>query len=69
MGWQEKVAKEFNRSFNEPFMPDGFCKAFVKEERLFINLSNRDVEFDIDGNCVGSGSCVGEAGEWEVHRV
>ena len=74
MSWQDKVAKEFNRSFNEPFMPDGFCKAEVitnsKGKRyLQIQLGDRDVEFDEKGNSTGSGSKVGDAIQWETKKL
>ena len=72
--WQEKLVAEFNRSFNEPFMPDGFCKAsIVKDSRgervLIICLGDRDVKFDWLGNPVGSGSNVGSAVKWEIKRL
>lgn len=74
MSWQDKVAKEFNRSFNEPFMPSGFCKAKVFKSDydgriLRIQLGDRDVEFDEEGNSIGSGTNVGEGTQWEIHRV
>jgi len=73
MSWQDKVAEEFNRSFNGSFMPDGFCKAEVirhKDKRyLQIQLGDRDVEFDEEGNNTGSGSAVGEGVRWEIKRV
>lgn len=53
--WQQRLAEEFNRSFNEPFMPKGFCEA-------------RAVEFDWNGSPIGSGSNVGSAISWEVKR-
>ena len=68
MGWQDKVAEEFNRSFNIPFMPEGFCVASVKDGVLWISLGDRDVGFAEDGHCVGSGSCVGCGARWEISR-
>ena len=49
MEWQRKVAKVFNRSFNEPFMPKGFCKAQLFEDShgekiLNIQLGDREEE-------------------------
>ncbi|GAI15374.1 unnamed protein product [marine sediment metagenome] len=71
--WQGKVAEEFNRSFNEPFMPDGFCEAEIDkngrgERILRIRLGDRDVAFDGLGNSIGSGSNVGEAVKWNITR-
>ena len=72
MNWQDKVAKEFNRSFNAPFMPDGFCEAKViishSKRILQIRLGDRDVEFDEEGNAIGSGSDVGEAIGWDIKK-
>jgi len=73
MGWQERIAKEFNRSFNEPFMPEGFCKAEVKKTSdgkiLYIQLGDRDVEFDAWGNCLGSSSNVNEGIHWDIKEL
>ena len=68
MSWQGKVAEEFNRSYNAPFLPEGFCQAVVEGGVLRIRLGDRDVAFDESGNAIGSGSCVGSAVEWEVKR-
>jgi len=73
MTWQDKVMKELNRSFNEPFMPDGFCKARIFKDSwgnkvLQIQLGDRDVEFDSAGNPIASGSNMGEAIEWEIKK-
>lgn len=73
MNWQDKVAEEFNRSFNKPFMPDSFCKAEVIDYKgrryLQIRLGDRDVEFDEEGNPTGSGSAVGKAVQWKIHKI
>lgn len=71
--WQEKLVEEFNRSFNEPFMPKGFCKAEISKDSrgeriLRIRLGDRDVAFDWHGNPIGSGSNVGSAVKWEIKR-
>lgn len=66
--WQQKLADEFNRSFNEPFMPEGFCEARGKDGVLRIRLGDRDVAFDELGNSIGSGGNVGSGKEWEVGR-
>ena len=68
MDWQRKIAEEFNRSFNEPFMPEGFCVAKTSGDRLFIKLGDRDVAFDEDGDAIGSGSNVGSTVEWLIER-
>jgi len=72
-GWQEKLVAEFNRSFNEPFMPRGFCEATIsKDDRgekiLRIRLGDRDVAFDWFGNPIGSGSNLGDGIQWEISR-
>lgn len=74
MGWQEKVAKELNRSFNEPFMPEGFCETRIRKDKrgqkiLNIQMGDRDTEFDIKGNFLGSGSRVGDAKEWLIQKA
>ncbi len=71
--WQEKLVEEFNRSFNEPFMPKGFCKAEISKDSrgeriLRICLGDRDVVFDWLGNPIGSGTNVGSAVMWKIKR-
>lgn len=72
--WQEKLCAEFNRSFNEPFMPRGFCEAKISKDSrgeriLRIHLGDRDVEFDWHGNPIGSGSNVNSAIKWEIKQL
>lgn len=72
--WQGKVAEELNRSFNEPFMPEGFCEAKVSKNGrdgniLRIKMGDRDTEFDTEGNSVGSGSRVGDAKKWLIQKA
>ena len=66
----EKFAKEINECYGEPFLPSGFVKARVTAcNTLWLDIGDRNGEFDNDGERVGSGTNVGEGVEWRVKHV
>lgn len=66
MAWQENFVREFNRAFGEPFLPKGFASAKLTEDGMvWIDIGDRDCEFDEKGRSVGSGSKVGEGRKWQ----
>lgn len=71
--WQDNMVKELNRSLSPPFLPEGFAEARVYEDShervLHLRIGDRDTQFGEDGNGIGSGSNVGEAVQWSIHKV
>ena len=73
MSWQDNMVKELNRSLSPPFMPEGFAKARIFQSQkgniLNLQIGDRDIDFDENGNGVGSGSNVGSAIQWAIQRL
>lgn len=66
----KKLAEEINECYGEPFLPAGFVRARVTDRgTLWLNIGDRDGEFNEDGIREGSGSRVGEAIEWRVEHA
>jgi len=66
----QELAKEINECYDEPFFPSGFVKARVTDYgTLWLDIGDRNGEFDKLGKRVGSGSNVGEGKEWYVSRI
>ena len=65
----QRLANELNECFGEPFLPKGFVRAEVmKNGTLWLDIGDRNGDFDIEGNRISSGSNVGDAVEYEIKR-
>ena len=63
----KKLAEEINDCYDEPFLPKGLVEARVTDYgTLWLNIGDRDGEFDENGKRVGSGSVVGSAKRWDL---
>jgi len=66
----KQFAQEINDCYGEPFLPVGFVKARVtKAGTLWLDIGDRNGEFDKQGERIGSGINVGSAVEWEIKHV
>lgn len=66
----ETLAKEINECYGEPFLPEGFVKARVTAYgSLWLDIGDRNGEFDENGEREGSGTNVGEGKQWYVSRL
>ena len=84
MSWQDNMVKCLNRSLGAPFLPEGFAKAEIFEQGaqystlkglppvperiLHLVVGDRDINFDEEGNEIGSSSNVGSAVEWTITK-
>lgn len=66
----KKQAREINACYNKPFLPRGFVKARVTDYgTLWLDIGDRNGEFDTNGERVGAGTNVGGAREWNIQRI
>ncbi len=65
-----KLVKEINECYGEPFLAKGFVQAKVTEDgTLWLDIGDRNGEFDENGERVGSGTNVGEWVKWQIKGV
>jgi len=62
-----KFVREINECYGVPFLPNGFVKAKVTESgTLWLDIGDRNGEFDRNGEMVGAGTNVGEWVDWNI---
>lgn len=62
--------KEFNKTFGEPFLPEGFATVRLTDYgTIWIEIGDRDSEFDKTGKNFGSGSNVGPGCQWQIEKL
>lgn len=65
----KRLAKEINKCYSEPFLPEGFVKARVTGYgTLWLDIGDRNGEFDAVGKRVGSGSNMCDAVKWNISK-
>lgn len=63
----KKFARDFNRNFSPPFLPDGFANAKIMPNgSLSIRIGPRDWNITEDGKLLGAGTTVGSANKWVI---
>ena len=65
----QRLAREINECYGKPFLPEGFVRARVTDYgTLWLDIGDRNGEFDKQGNRVGSSVNVGEGREWTIEK-
>ena len=66
----KNLVEEINECYGEPFLPKNFVKARVTDYgTLWLDIGDRNGEFDKKGNRVGSSLAVGEGVEWHIEKI
>ena len=66
----EKLAKEINECYGDPFLPGAFVQARVTSYgTLMVDIGDRNGEFDKEGDRVGSGTDVGPGKKWTIKSI
>lgn len=64
------LAREINNCYREPFMPPNFVQARVTDYgTLWLDIGDRNGEFDEYGKMVAEGSKVNEGIQWRIDRL
>ena len=66
----QELAREINECYGKPFLPEGFVKARITDYgTLWLDIGDRNGEFNANGERVGSGSNLNEAVEWDIQGI
>lgn len=65
-----RLASEINECYGKPFLPEGFVKARVTDYgTLWLDIGDRNGEFNANGDRVASGTNVGETVKWDIQEI
>ena len=66
----QRLAGEINECFGKSFLPEGFIKARITDYgTLWLDIGDRNGEFDTLGKRVGSGSKINNAVKWDIQEI
>ena len=66
----QELAGEINECYGKPFLPEGFVKARITDYgTLWLDIGDRNGEFNTDGERVGSGTNLNEAVRWDIQEI
>ena len=55
----EAFVKEINDNFGPPFLPENLVRADMLDDNSFmLTIGPRNVDFDLDLECLGAGTCI-----------